>query len=205
MSKLTFEMQTAPDHSWKCHLECGQCDAMTRAGAQCTRRVCFGYPTCWQHTITQYGVQIRPSNINGAGKGLFAKRNFAQGEWICPHGGQTTLDHACVHDRRYPGDDVTAPYVVTTEDGHMQDAACSRGIGSMANGQFRNNGRPEPINLHNTRLVTRDDLNNQEAVWLQATRNINQGSEILVHYGLAYILEDNHGTTRKRGNDTRPC
>lgn len=53
-------------------LTCRQCAAHTTSGSRCRARVCIGLPYCHVHSKTILHLRIGPSNIAGAGKGLFA-------------------------------------------------------------------------------------------------------------------------------------
>jgi hypothetical protein len=194
MSRLTFDSSR-----FQCHLQCGQCNRFTKNGNQCRRRVCFGYPSCWQHTIADYGIKIRSSTVINGGKGLFATRNIPQGTWICPYLGEL-ITETCLNIR-YPGDE-TAIYVEPLRPGVYIDSACQRGIGSMANGLFTPNGIPLPASFHNVLAFYRPEL---DQVWLWARRNIPQNTELFLHYGPDYRLQGYHNTRRRQTIDTRPC
>ena len=195
MARLTFTYQP-PDaaQSWSCHVRCGRCDHTKAAGGRrCRNRTCFGFPKCWVHSKAAYGVQVKPSTIPNSGKGLFATRAIARNAWICPYTGEIT-DDACM-DQRY-GDDV-APYADGLDD-VVIDSACERGIGSMAQGLFRADGKPRPRGKHNAEGAVRH-LNGVRKAWLRALRPIAQGAEIFHFYGMDYELVDNHTTRRVRG------
>lgn len=199
MSRLAYEFEDErnPDHQFRCRLRCDQCTFVKPDGNRCRNRVCLGYPICWIHTKQTYGVKTRPSVLGG--RGLFATRNFQQGDWIVPYVGEI-IDEECVN-LRYPGD-VTATYVLEDTDARFIDSACQRGTGAIANGRFnRRTGRSAPRNLHDAEIATND----QEEVWLRAIRDIPEGQEILVFYHVDYMVEDNHTTRRTRRPDTRPC
>ena len=193
-SRLTFTTT-----NFRCHLTCGRCTFLRAGGVRCKNRVCFGTPICWTHTRQLYGVRLGMSTLPGAGKGLFNMRTRKKGDWLCPYGGEE-ITSACV-DQRYPLD-ATAPYAVDGDDGNFRDAACARGIGAMANGRFRANGYSLPLNRHNAVIEDRDG---GAGAWIRATRRIRANAEIFVYYGDAYVLENNHETRRRSGNDTRPC
>ena len=185
---------------WQCALECGRCDHVKPGGVRCRNRVCVGTPTCWVHTAALYGVRAKTSTIAGAGKGLFATRDFAANEWICPYVGEA-IGQACL-DARYPGD-VTAPYVEMLPGGRgYVDSACMRGIGSLANALFTNAGRCRSLGQHNAKASFRRGLGQ---TWLKTTKRVARGAEIFHYYGAAYRLEDGHVTKSARGADTRPC
>lgn len=185
MSRLAF----ASDHGWRCRLHCARCTHAKANGAACRNRVCMGTPVCWVHTRQLYG----------AGKGLFTTRATAAGQWICPYGGER-ISGACL-DARYPGD-VTAPYAVTTPGGLTYDAACRRGIGSMANSLMNaRTGKCRALSLHNARTAVRESMGRQ--LWLKSTKAVPAGAENF--YGDSYRLADDHATGRRRAPDSRPC
>lgn len=185
-------------NDWACRLECDQCDHIRPNGVRCRNRACLGTPTCWTHTISKYGVRAKASTIPGAGKGLFATRAFKAGDWICPYIGEP-ITQECL-DNRYPGD-MTAPYAEQIPGGFV-DSACVRGIGSISNALFTNNGRCRSASQHNSVMRYRPSL---RQVWLKATRGVQSGAEIFNWYGNTYRLEDGHVTKTGRGQDTRPC
>lgn len=168
------------DH-FSCQLETRPCE--WEAG--CKRKVTIGLSLCWQHSRIKYGVAVAPSRIADAGKGLFAVRDFAKGEFICPYGGRL-LTQAQL-DRLYP-EDALAPYVEDLHNGYYRDAACVRGIGSLGNGSSRKADSNAEAYLRTARTP-----------WLRALKRIDEGDEIIIHYGRQYFAEDIHtSVTRYR-------
>lgn len=156
----------------------------------------MGTPVCWQHTRKEYGIKTMQSLIPNAGLGLFAIKDFYIRDWICPYVGELVSDE-CLTDRY--GDD-TAPYATDHVDGAI-DSACMRGTASLANGLFTANGISRAKRFHNAQIVYNPD----GIIWVRATKRINNGSEIYIHYGRQYRLEGNHTTSRIRSIDNRPC
>lgn len=189
-ARLTFISPT-----FSCKLQCGQCQQIKPDNSRCKNRVCFGLSRCWIHTKALYGVKVRPSNVHG--KGLFATKDFATNDWICPYEGEPITPN-CLEER-YPGD-VTAPYSVESRNGNIVDSACARGVGAMANGLFKQNGYSKARYYHNAVLAERGN-----DVWLRARKPINVNSEIHCYYGNSYRLEQTHETKRTSRVDTRPC
>lgn len=193
MSRLVFRNEV-----FQCPLLCEQCDHLSPSGKRCKRTVCFGWPTCWQHSKIDYGVKTKKSTIPGAGRGLFATRSFDSYEFICPYEGEV-VSETCL-EQRYPGNAV-APYAVNFDEGNFIDSACIRGIGSIANGLFVR-GISQPRYRHDA-VIAPDD---EGVIWLQAIKPIPQGKEIFVYYGTDYELEDNYETVRTKDFwDTDPC
>lgn len=151
----------------------------------CKRRVAIGLPLCWQHSRKQYGVRTGPSSIPGAGKGLFAVRDFAKGDVICPYGGRLLTGEQV--ERLYPGETL-APYVERVSRDVYRDAACVRGIGSVANGMRLKSESNAETFVRRTRVP-----------WLRALKHIPEGTEILNHYGNEYFSHPNiHTSTTRR-------
>ena len=86
--------------------------------------------------------------------------------------------------RATPGDAV-APYGEQISTNRGTDAACVRGLGSMANGVARKRDA-------NARTQTRVP---GRTPWLRANRRIRAGEEILNHYGPEYFQGDIASTT----------
>ena len=191
---------------WSCPIACRRCRHVRADGTTCKNRVCFGSPMCWIHNIKKYGVRTKESTIPNAGKGLFATRLFRKDSWICPYTGEiTTME--CIH-QRYPGS-MTAPYTEQLP-GPQQlavDCACTRGIGSLANGRFNQNGTVSSLSRHNCFTRYRPVGDGIPGLWLKATKTIKEGDEIFNWYGDGgYMLQNNHSTKRRtKVPDSRPC
>lgn len=200
-TELTFKTE-----GWSCPVTCRRCTHTTKTGTRCKNKVCIGLPLCSRHNSLVYGVQIKPSTIKNSGKGLFATRALSRDSWVCPYEGEV-LPMSCIH-KRYPND-TTAPYTEQIPGNRNQgvDAACERGIGSMANGKFNANGTVSSINNHNCIVRYRPVGAGKPGLWLKTTKTIPEGSEIFLWYGDGgYRLENNHSTgLRNRMSDTRPC
>ena len=78
--------------------DCVRCTAHTAQGVQCSRRTCKYADRCWQHARATWGVRIAPSTLPDAGDGLFATRDFAEGEVIVPYGGDMRVLDAWEED-----------------------------------------------------------------------------------------------------------
>jgi hypothetical protein len=192
MTKFTFYIDN--DIAFQCNLETNRCIAHNKNNTRCKRRVAIGLPYCCIHLPTNLHLKIKPSTIPNAGKGLFAfdktKGNdfivFKKGQVICEYGGDLISVEEC--NRRY-SEDHTAPYGIQLKNDTIQDCACNRGIGSIANTaeRKRDNNAEFYIATRPTRQIK-----------LKAKRNILNNTEIFVDYGNEYdIHEDNvHYKTR---------
>jgi hypothetical protein len=131
-------------------------------------------------------LRIKPSTVQNAGKGLFAVNPsdktgdaivFRKDQDIiryfgAPSTGQETYD-------RYG--DALAPYTVAinVNQGLYEDAACQRGVGSLANHATQRNS--------NARFKIKRATSTRPAViMVTATKNIRNGHEIFINYGREY-------------------
>lgn len=166
---------TAPgEFSYECTLQCGRCTAITKTGAQCSKIACIGVPYCHVHLYYQKHLKIKPSAIPGAGKGLFAAKPgggndivFRTGDLIIEYGGEA-IDTATL-DHRYG--DYTAPYGLKRQSNQYEDAACRRGVGSLAN--------HKPGSQANAKYSAG---RNPARLNLLATKNIRNGQEVCCSY-----------------------
>lgn len=192
---------TCGNHAFRRNMDCERCTGRTTSGQRCSRTVCIGLPLCWQHAKKVYGVRVGNSTLHG--KGVFATISFSRGDWICPYNGEVVTRAQL--DTRYPGD-CLAPYGMC-EDNRCEDGASRRGLGTIANGEgprgrrIRTNAktvkfaRNYPISEHRrTRLEQYGVLPVHGSMWLIATRDIPQGTEIIQNYGEEY-WEDGPITT----------
>jgi hypothetical protein len=63
-----------------------RCAATTKVGAQCKAMTRHG-EYCWMHLAQLQGARIKQSSVPGAGKGLFAARDFKKGEVVARYTG----------------------------------------------------------------------------------------------------------------------
>lgn len=185
----TPEGSTHPQGQFWCILKCQQCMATTSSGRRCSRTTCIGAPFCWSHLRSIGHLRIKPSSIPGGGKGLYVdsliSRDpvFKAGDLIVPYHGETITEDEL--NRRYgTGDHVTGPYAaMNSEMGIVEDGACVRGIGSLANGSV--NGAPPP----NAELRA---IPNQRALGLFALEDLDNGTEVIWDYGDDYRMDEPH-------------
>ncbi len=171
---------------FNCNLQCQQCEAFTKAGNRCKKRVCIGVPYCYTHLLYNKNLKIKKSNIPNAGNGLFAlnpklENNaiiFKKGQIIANYEGEKLNQNNI--DQRYGR--YTAPYAIRWKKDNIIDAACKRGIASLAN---NNRG-----NINNAELIS-----NRNGAALKAKNNIKNNEEIYASYGSSYRY--NEGTSHK--------
>ena len=172
--KMEFRFD-APGQTFRCALQCVRCEGR-RANGRCDRQVCIGTPLCWQH-LRQIGLEIKESTQPFAGKGLFARRT-GPGRYVFSRGSPIVRMHSEKITRRELDErygDFTAPYGIE-EDDDIEDGACLRGIGMLAN--------------HSARDANAEYRMHDGAFWVFAKENIAHGEEILVNYGNEYALHE---------------
>ena len=164
------------------HYRCSHINAKT--GIQCGRKQYIGFDLCFQHLVTDCNLKIKKSNMEGAGKGLFAY-NGTKNNDIIFKGNQSKGDRIIAYNadvithleanRRYGNH--TAPYGVYVNKDYIEDAACMRSAGSLANHISHSKA--------NAKLYS-----HQGRVYLRAIKNIRNGDEILTDYGKEYIMKE---------------
>jgi len=184
-----------PNIDFHCDLESVRCIATTKAGRQCSRNCVIGVDYCYTHLLHEKHLKIKDTNH---GKGLFAvdtkkarnavifkgsrkKRNRfgitnkTPGEAIIHYNGEAITKE--ILENRYG--EYTAPYAIPNHQlrNTIEDGACRRGIGSLANHPDR--GQRANATFHKGAKVL-----------LRAEKDIKNGDEILVNY--------NAGNTRNQ-------
>lgn len=150
----------------------------------CQVMVTLTHPYCIQH-LAQRGLYLAPSQVPGAGLGLFTNRSFRKGAVLGRYGGlkltKQQLDH-------FYGAS-TAPYGIASLDPHVfYDAALKRSYVSMANHQSCRRA-----NCYFANKVTKKGKN---YVVLQSNRRLEAEEECVVCYGHDYDWkEQRHRTT----------
>jgi hypothetical protein len=194
----------APIHSttprFECILHKLKCEHIIEStGHQCKRFQIIGAGLCWKHLETDRHLRIKPSTIPGGGLGLFAyngdpnnrdivfrgprRTKYGQtlGDFIIEYKGERLSTEAV--DDRY-GIKNTAPYAVKINNQIIEDSACLRSSGALANGASRSKANAE---LKGSIV---------RGIRLQATKTIRNGDEIFLYYGDSYGLKDEGVTYR---------
>jgi hypothetical protein len=168
-----------------CKIDSERCSGYNKNGSRCKRRVCLATPYCFTHMPEYLHLKVKQSTIANAGKGLFAfdknKGNneiiFKKGDLICKYGGEF-ISHEELDDRY---GDYTAPYGMHLTNQTVQDCACKRDVGSLANSANlkKNNNAEFYVSTAPIREVK-----------LRAIKNIYNNQEILINYGNDYIMHE---------------
>ena len=170
---------------FQCPLKCGQCRyRIEKENRRCKRRVCIGFPYCYQHLPKKMGIQIKKSealaSIGINSKGLYATRDFKKGEEIAPYNAPKISSNRASgrydYCKRGKLLNNTVPYGMGDGD-QIYDAACRRVPASLANSPYKTGKHS------NAELVISKENNKP---YLMAKKNIKAGSEILTRYGKDY-------------------
>ena len=157
-----------------------QCECV-KNNVQCKRKVVIGYTFCFQHLLQKKKLRIKQSTL-GNFQGLFAQDSlrilnddilFRRNDVITQYIGERIDNNVLVE--RYGI--YTAPYAVKVNDNSVIDSALVRGVGSLANSGNRN--------TNNAKL---EKYGNR--IRIVATKNIRNGTEILLSYGNEYIMNE---------------
>ena len=188
------------NHTFRCDIQTVRCQSLRVGGnrGRCNRMCAIGTPFCYSHLLSERHLRIKASGLPNGGKGLFAQvsRNpadnsvvFRNGETIIDYTGENI--NVATLNARYdldPANQFTAPYAYeTVRDTSYIDAACDRGVGSLANHR--------PMGTANAKFV-KTTRNGVTTIRLVAKGNIRNNREIFAPYGRTYRLR-NPGTTHR--------
>jgi hypothetical protein len=181
-----FQFKVNDKTQFKCNIQSEQCVAHSKSGAQCKRNVAIGTPYCYQHLETEKHLKIKQSTVPNAGKGLFASDAtkparavvFKKGSLIVAYGGEYLNEKQLT--KRYG--EYTAPYAAQLKKNVVQDCACIRDVGALAN----HSGNKAAVNAKLYGAYT----SKPQQIRLAATRDIKNGDEILLDYGNEYRFDE---------------
>ncbi len=145
-----------------------RCSALNKNGTRCKRNTVYYPKTCGQHTPD---VQIKKSTIRGAGKGLFAKRRFEDGETVGKYKGDTMSQRT--FDRQVPESD----YGLLFKKNVVIDAKNTQSCAARNINDARDDAKT------NARFVKNFHTQKARVV---ATKAINRMKEIFIAYGPNY-------------------
>jgi hypothetical protein len=137
------------------------------------------------------GVEVKLSNISGAGWGLFATRDFAANEYITEYDGTviTASEARTLHLIRRASHVRSLEPMHSAIDGFgVSPTARGRGGGSFANDPYKTPERRNAVYVteYGAAGVQRCGTDTLARCFLQATSNIQKGAEIYVSYGSSY-------------------
>ena len=122
---------------------------------------------CYHHTA----VEVKPSNMRSAGRGLFAKKAIQRHQYIADYTvGTEKLSKAEFEAKRRAGQ---ATHIALIRGDYYDASDAQRSVAGMAN-------RASTGGRNNLKLTSTGRI--------RATRNIPAGTELLLSYGNAYRL-----------------
>ena len=145
---------------------CPICNAKTRSGQRCKLHTCKYAPKCHLHTP----VRVGPSNIPGAGQGLFARKDIKKNEVFGDYKVGTQELSRAQFRAKYPNGRATHVWAPRNQGPYYDASNLQKSVAGAANRGRSNNAR---INANGK---------------LQAKANIRAGREITVGYGAGYRL-----------------
>ena len=144
-------------------------------------------------------VLLDVSRMMGAGRGVFTTRMIAEGEFCCVYDGKDVkFEDVTPEDLSHPYAQLN-PFAGVVRLGYREPVS-SIGIGQLVNDAARLNFHCDPQT--STVYVTRSEIEAYETSSnagnnvhfippgfnLHASRQIDQGKELLMHYGVTYWL-----------------
>ena len=130
------------------------------------------------HTRALFDLRLKPSLIQGAGKGLVTTKAINKNKNIAKYTGdiKTIADY----------NDNKSGYAVSIPKHRVVDAASTQsGLARYANDCRAHNQRAGQCNGSNARFVVNTVAGNT-TIWLRSTKHIPAHSEIYVSYGIDY-------------------
>lgn len=157
-----------------------RCKALNRLGIQCNKMSQDIANYCSFHAKQIYGLEVKPSLIESAGKGLFTTRQFEKNEIISEYCGEVL--HRDQLEERYPGDTL-GMYVLHLYDDWYVDARSTQScVARYCNASDWGNSTNSSKSCN--AMFYQDKPNKK--VYLMATKTILPGQEILCCYGKSY-------------------
>lgn len=129
-----------------------------------------------QESSERKNLKVDVSTIPNSGKGLFAKKDFKKGEYICKFTGDY-IDGKELEKRDVGG--ARSAYFIYIDDDTTLDVYDSKCLAKYANDA---EGFRKIRGKRNNSTLTQDGKN----IYIQATKDIDAGDEIFVGYGKDY-------------------
>tara|TARA_R110001606_G_scaffold219265_1_gene367138 strand:- start:30 stop:542 length:513 start_codon:yes stop_codon:yes gene_type:complete len=155
---------------------CVRCAAITSRGTQCTRNTCKYGVHCWQHSRAK-GLKLDNSNIDGAGLGLFAAKDFKKNSNVIDYTGEK---RTMAELKAEPSN-----YALEINKNLVIDArkTGSSSLGGRANDCRKANKDQKECKGNNTKFVI-DKVRKKARI--KAVKKIKKGDEVFVGYGQSY-------------------
>ena len=156
-----------------------RCSAIKKDGSRCKNFTIKYADFCWIHTKLKSHLQVRVSNIPGAGQGLFAVNDLKEGTVI--RYGREPEDSRTKEEIDKQYEDLAEYAMCNATNTKCYDAASTQsGLARWIN-SARNSGHAA-----NVRLMVRK-YGGQWRGYAKTLRNIRAGSELYANYGVNYF------------------
>ena len=156
-----------------------RCTADTTKGKQCGQRTAVGH-LCWNHLQRDHGLRVKPSSINGAGRGLFASKDLPVG-YNLPYTGDLVTESD--GEGQHGGEYVLELSKTRAIDAARRNAGVARWVNDPRKATSPD-GRPLAANCKFVVHTPRGTSVRAGAV--RTLRTILKGEELLVAYGESY-------------------
>lgn len=173
-----------------------RCTSDRKAGGRCKLKTKARHPYCWIHTKYKMGLEIKDSKVPGAGKGLFAAKDFKRKDKVVDITGDR---HESGWGRAQPDSN---HYIISTTSFDLdQNDPSTSSVSRYAN-QCRERDKPYNASTgtgckdNNTKMA-----NNNGRLSLKANTTIKKGREIFVRYGKGYWGDSKEIEAKERKDD----
>lgn len=184
MSSYTF-VYKKNDKLFQCDFKDVNCNSITSSGDKCLNSTVWGINFCKYHLNEILKLEIKGSKYLDDEQGVFAKSRsyiynntpvFTKDSLIVVCGGEILTKNQ-LNDRYGIGDEYVAPYVWEINDNMFIDNACHRSVISYINSDYGIKPGNAIVKINNDKL------------YLYATEDIYNNTEILISYGDDYFDE----------------
>jgi len=167
-------------------MPCPKCIAITKNGTSCKRNTCVRFPYCFQHMKSIEGLQLKKSEINDAGLGLFATRNFPLSSTRKQDPTITYYSSKNITNR--PNND--SAYVLKVNNKQYLDSKDPSNFSGRYINSFKNHPdiHKRNANVRFTKGVKIYEKNNRYVVPIKQKKPIKKGDELYLNYGTDYLI-----------------
>lgn len=169
-----------------------RCAATSKSGTRCKNETKERFPYCWIHLKSIEGLSVKPSNINRAGKGLYAEKEFKKNEKIIDYTGKAIIGQPENGEGDYKLHHTTGD--PATGRGRVIIDAEDKTSSSVA--RYANHCRAQNIRAgeckENNAAFNKQGKKGVYKIPLKAKKKIKKGQEIFVSYGRSYWESSGH-------------
>ena len=152
---------------------CDRCTGTTKAGNRCRKRTCRS-GLCWIHLKKEKNLRIKPSQIPGAGLGLWTTKSFKANERVDAYKGEELTRRQV--EARYPAGEA-AVYTICAGDDPRSKCIDARKTNSSA-ARFANDARGSSRFTNNVKIPS--------TVMRVKGKGVPANRELFLNYGDTY-------------------